>query len=119
MDYVKFLREAEKSCFVVLIGTKLDKVKEDPSCRQVTEEMAQEFAANYSAPYFETSAKDGLNVTSVFDTIGYHCLAARLSSVGSSAGSSKAASPKAAEQSPSANPAETRSPSGKPCCIIQ
>jgi hypothetical protein len=104
---------------VVLIGTKLDKVKEDPNSRQVTEEMAQEFAANYSAPYFETSAKDGLNVTSVFDTIGYHCLAARLSSVGSpSAGPSKLMSPKDLEQQPS-NTANSGSSAGKPCCIIQ
>ncbi len=81
-DYVRFLTEAEKGCFIVLIGTKLDLVKEDPNRRQVTSEMAHQFAAQYSAPCFETSAKDGINVASVFDTIGYHCFATKLSALG-------------------------------------
>lgn len=75
------MNDAEKDCYIVLIGTKLDLVKDDPERRQVTEEMAQEFASQYRAPCFETSAKDGLNVAAVFDTIGYHSFASKLSSM--------------------------------------
>lgn len=110
---------------MVLIGTKLDRVREDPSRRQVTEEMALELAATYSAPYFETSAKDGLNVTSVFDTIGYHCLATKLSAQAevrrastsphvSTPSFSAPTSNAGAEVRPTGNSAENRV-----CCTIQ
>lgn len=77
-EYAKFLSDAEKDCYIVLVGTKLDLVKADPGMRQVTEGMARELAAQWSAPCFETSSKEGVNVSAVLDTIGYHCFATRL-----------------------------------------
>lgn len=118
-DYIAFLREAEKSCYIILIGTKLDVVNEDPAKRQVTEEMATGFAANYSAPYFETSAKDGLNVTSVFDTIGYHCLAARLSALAESTAAPVSKPPHPKPPSFEGALAIDQDSARKPCCVIQ
>lgn len=114
-DYVRFLAEAEKGCYMVLIGTKLDLVREDPDKRQVTEEMAKEFAATHSAPFFETSAKDGLNVASVFDTIGYHCFATKLSST-----TQEVAAMPGPTRTPSSDfGAAPRADSSTMCCIIQ
>ena len=78
-SYVEFLKEADKDCYVVVIGTKLDLVHDDPSKRQVSEDQGREFARKHRAPFFETSAKTNANVNGVFDSIGYHCLASRLS----------------------------------------
>lgn len=116
-DYAKFLADAEKGCYVVFIGTKLDLVREDPSRRQVTEEMVREFAAQFSAPCFETSAKDGLNVAGVFDTIGYHCFATRLAGVPSALESPTTALVSRTPSYADTRPAPTESTSV--CCTIQ
>lgn len=115
-DYVQFLRDAEKGCFIVVIGTKLDLVREDPRRRQVTEEEVRNFAAQYGSPCFETSARDGLNVASVFDTIGYHCFAARLAA--EPAGPRSAGTPPL-PSSPSYHDTRPQPASATACCVIQ
>jgi Ras-related protein Rab-20 len=116
-DYSKFLGDAEKGCYVVFIGTKLDLVREDPSRRQVTEEIVREFAGQFSAPCFETSAKDGLNVASVFDTIGYHCFATRLAATPAAEASPAAAVLARAPSYADTRPAPTEA--STVCCTIQ
>ena len=103
---------------MVVIGTKLDRVKGDTTARQVTEAEATEFSAAHGAPYFETSAKDGLNVISVFDTIGYHCLATKLSTMVSEA-SHTAASPAAANGPIVTGHDRPAQAAENICCIIQ
>lgn len=50
---------APDSCMYVLIGNKSDQVEQ----RAISKEQAQELAATLNVPYFETSAKEGINVT--------------------------------------------------------
>lgn len=114
-DYMKFLVEAEKNCHVVIIGTKLDLVKEDPARRQVTEEMAQEFASQNGALSFETSAKDGVNVSGVFDTIGYQCFASKLAATDNVVQSE--APTTVVRAIPTFN--DTRPEPSRVCCVIQ
>ena len=66
---------------VSIMGTKLDLASAGK--RQVSREEAEAYAARFRAPYYETSAKENINVTTVFDRIGYQCLAARLAENGS------------------------------------
>lgn len=77
-NYVEFLQGAEKDCYLVLIGTKKDLA--DEGQRQVTEEQGKKFAIQLEASFYETSSKLDINVTRVFDDIGFHCLADRLRS---------------------------------------
>lgn len=72
----------------MVIGTKLDLVQEDPERRQVTHEEGEAYARQHRASFYETSAKDNLNVTPVFDRIAYQCLAPKLAAAGSSASGS-------------------------------
>ena len=78
-NYARFLADAEKDCLVIIIGTKGDLVEEQPERRQVTKEEGQRYAAELRAQYYETSAKTNVNVTPVFDRIGYHFFSDRLS----------------------------------------
>ena len=55
---------AAKSVNVVLVGNKSDK-----GGRQVSEEEARKVADEYQVPYFETSAKTGENIDTVFETL--------------------------------------------------
>src|SRR4051812_16392071 len=62
--------QPEKDCFIVLIGTKIDFVKEDSSQRQVEHDAGQKLAEKIEAiGYFETSSKTGENIDVVFDEI--------------------------------------------------
>lgn len=84
--YRSFLKDADPNCLIVLVGTKLDLVQtsSDNHCnrsRQVTKEMAMEYAKSLNALYFETSAKDNINVSAVFDHIGNTFFADRLEPV--------------------------------------
>lgn len=75
-----FLKEADKNCFIIVIGTKIDLVLSEQVSREVSEEEGRTFALDYNAAFYETSSKTGSNVSAVFDTIGYHCLAEKLAS---------------------------------------
>jgi Ras-related protein Rab-20 len=79
-NYMDFLKEADKNCFIIVIGTKIDLVLSEQVSREVPEEEGRAFALGYNAAFYETSSKTGANVSAVFDTIGYHCLAERLAS---------------------------------------
>ena len=76
--YLEFLKEADPDCYLVVIGTKRDMLDEGQEVRRVSEEEAKAFARTLRAPYFETSAKQNLMVAAVFDTIGHHCFAGRI-----------------------------------------
>ena len=55
---------ATKGVSKILIGNKCDM-----DTRVVTTEQGQELAAKYSVPFFETSAKSGLNIKEVFEAM--------------------------------------------------
>lgn len=58
-------KNASEDKQVVLIGTKVDLDDE----RQVTKEQGQNLANNNKIPFFETSAKDGINLNETFETL--------------------------------------------------
>ena len=55
---------AEEKIKCILIGTKCDLNK-----RQVTEEEGRELANNYGYQFFETSAKENINIDETFDAL--------------------------------------------------
>lgn len=72
-NYARFLSDADKDCLVIVIGTKLDLANQNPSNRQVSPEEGEQYAWQHRAFFYETSAKDNLDVSSVFDRIGHEC----------------------------------------------
>lgn len=54
----------------MLVGNKLDEDSE----RQITIEMGEELATKLKIPFFETSAKENVNITEVFETLVRHVL---------------------------------------------
>ena len=54
----------------VLVGTKADL----ESQREISSEEIKEFLAKYNMPYYETSAKTGLNIEEVFTRLGLEIL---------------------------------------------
>jgi len=63
----------------IVIGNKLDICKQDKNSRKITTEEAEEFAKKWAGSlYFETSAKDGANVNTTFNTIGEGLLDAKM-----------------------------------------
>ena len=67
----------EQDLVVVIAGNKLDLVLQEPSCRRVTREEAQEYAAENDIYSIETSAKDAHNVHELFTRLA-HQLATNL-----------------------------------------
>jgi GTPase SAR1 family protein len=62
--WMNSIREnTERSVVIVLVGNKCDLP------RQVSFEQAQAFASQHGVKYFETSAKNGMNVESTFMTL--------------------------------------------------
>lgn len=76
--YISYLQVAEDNCYIVIVGTKYDLVRSTPSKRQVTTEDVLEITEKYRAAHYETSSKENINISDVFDNIGYHCLASKL-----------------------------------------
>lgn len=68
----KVSEEAEPGCHVCLVGTKLDLIETGQSTRAVTAAEAQALADKHQAHTFETSAKVGGGVPSIFCTIVAH-----------------------------------------------
>ncbi len=75
-NYARLLVDASPQCFVVVVGTKADLLL--PDSRPVSSDEARAYAESKHAPYYETSAKDNVNVAEVFDHIAYTCLAGKL-----------------------------------------
>eukprot|EP00697_Spironema_sp_BW2_P012821 gnl/Spiro4/29480_TR14438_c0_g1_i1.p1 gnl/Spiro4/29480_TR14438_c0_g1~~gnl/Spiro4/29480_TR14438_c0_g1_i1.p1 ORF type:complete len:213 (+),score=28.49 gnl/Spiro4/29480_TR14438_c0_g1_i1:117-755(+) len=65
----KVREEADPDCIVLLVGTKLDLVLEQPELRKVEFSEAETFAKKIGADVFETSAKTGVNIGEVFDRV--------------------------------------------------
>lgn len=79
--HIPLLESAEKNCFCVIVGTKLDLVND--STREISAEIGRSLAQHQnkdkgldlkSIPYFETSSKSGKNVDEVFSLILNTCL---------------------------------------------
>lgn len=51
---------------------------ENSSLRQVSEEEGRNFASQFGCSFFETSSKKAINISSLFDFIGCHCLADKM-----------------------------------------
>lgn len=65
LDWLNTIREESAKIPVVLFGNKCDLVDQ----RKVTEEEAKSFADKNEIPYFETSAKDNINLQEGLDRI--------------------------------------------------
>lgn len=64
--WVEELRKfAENDPCVIFVGNKVDKINE----RILTMEDGNKLANEYQCPYFESSAKNGQNITEIFDNI--------------------------------------------------
>ena len=61
----------DKICVKMLIGNKLDCEN-----RKVDEETAQKFAEEKNMKYLSVSAKDGLNIITMFEIMGADCVKA-------------------------------------------
>eukprot|EP00163_Fabomonas_tropica_P001782 TRINITY_DN1131_c0_g1_i1.p1 TRINITY_DN1131_c0_g1~~TRINITY_DN1131_c0_g1_i1.p1 ORF type:complete len:210 (+),score=5.49 TRINITY_DN1131_c0_g1_i1:229-858(+) len=72
--WVKKLPEsgADENCLLVLVGTKSDLVESNPNLREVDPEAAESYAKSIGAIYLETSAKTGINIDKVFESIAEH-----------------------------------------------
>lgn len=64
-SYNKNCNNGEQNRIVILVGNKRDLNNE----REVSAEEAKSFADSYNMAYFETSAKDGMNVNEIFNFI--------------------------------------------------
>lgn len=60
---------ASETVHVALVGNKTDLRKEGNSDNCTDTETGKEFAQRYNVPYFETSAKDAINVNDAFKTL--------------------------------------------------
>eukprot|EP01104_Vermistella_antarctica_P005516 TRINITY_DN1602_c4_g1_i1.p1 TRINITY_DN1602_c4_g1~~TRINITY_DN1602_c4_g1_i1.p1 ORF type:complete len:232 (+),score=59.56 TRINITY_DN1602_c4_g1_i1:85-696(+) len=73
--WVEELLANEKNCDIYIVGTKLDRVTEDGDARAVDPAAVENYAENIGANVYETSAKTGLNIESLFLAIAENHLA--------------------------------------------
>lgn len=113
--YQQILRAKDVDEFpVVLVGNKIDLGAQ----REVSYDEGQRFAKKMKAPFFETSAKERINVTEAFKTLAQQVVRVEKTASGTQKLTSPHTAP--ARQSQAAAPAakqpETTKKSG--CCII-
>lgn len=114
-NYARLLADTPDA-LVVVVGTKADLLS--PETRPVTRTEAEAYAASRRAPYYETSAKDNVNVSAVFDRIAYTCLAGRLAELDAAGGGTDPVDGNVrAAGSPSGRTAERSSPQCR-CTIV-
>jgi len=66
-DWIENLRKAENKINLIIVGNKVDLRNEFGSTRSiVTPDEGHAFAAQYSSPYIETSAKDNIGIDDLF-----------------------------------------------------
>lgn len=70
-NYVETVKLSQETALIVIVGTKLDLVLENPEMRQVSIEKARDFANKFNAAFFETSARSNINVEEVFNHVGF------------------------------------------------
>ena len=63
------MSKAEPDIQVILVGNKVDKVRKDPSLREVEIEEAKFLAERHGFLFIETSAFAASNVTTAFETL--------------------------------------------------
>lgn len=76
--FFRWLQEIQMQCGnvnLVLIGNKCD----DPDAREVPTKEAKRFATNMKLPFYETSARDNINVEEAFTTMTKLALLAKKS----------------------------------------
>ncbi|KAJ3445143.1 ras family-domain-containing protein [Anaeramoeba flamelloides] len=66
----KKLEYADKRCYSILVGSKLDLVLEEPNLRAITKEEAQQYADKKNSTFFECSSKTGNNIPELWEEIG-------------------------------------------------
>ncbi|KAJ3448849.1 ras family-domain-containing protein [Anaeramoeba flamelloides] len=64
------LESASQDCFVILVGSKVDMVKDDEKKRKVSFENGLQIAKKYQATFFESSSKTGENIDEIWEKIG-------------------------------------------------
>jgi len=64
--WIEELLANEKNCDIYIVGTKLDKIQEDPESRAIESHNVENYAENIGAKVFETSSKTGENVENLF-----------------------------------------------------
>ena len=62
---IEIEKNASKNVYKILVGNKSDMDKD----RKVTFEQGKEFASQYGMLFFETSAKQSINVVEAFETM--------------------------------------------------
>jgi len=60
-------QNAEPDIAIMVVGNKVDLVEKDPSCRQVSTEMAAEWARQHDLLFAESSSVTSFNVKHVFE----------------------------------------------------
>ena len=63
------MNKAEPDIQVILVGNKIDKVRQNPGTREVEIEEAQNVAERNGFMFVETSAFASTNVTTAFETL--------------------------------------------------
>ena len=78
-NWMESIKEAAgEKISVFLIGNKCDLEKE----REVSKEEGEEKAKQYNLPFFETSCKEGINITQVFEKLAEEILSKTSSNIG-------------------------------------
>ena len=54
---------------MLIVGTKLDLVQENPEMRQVSQEEGHQYASDLNAQFLETSARKNLAICTAFDAV--------------------------------------------------
>eukprot|EP01017_Pseudomicrothorax_dubius_P021284 TRINITY_DN2295_c0_g1_i3.p2 TRINITY_DN2295_c0_g1~~TRINITY_DN2295_c0_g1_i3.p2 ORF type:complete len:172 (-),score=53.50 TRINITY_DN2295_c0_g1_i3:1459-1974(-) len=92
--------ECGEDCAVIIVGNKIDRTEE----RVVTYETALSFAETMEVPYFEASAKENMNIETIFIKLltELYCLEEGISTSPGGAGDQRRASLGKKERAPTA-----------------
>jgi len=64
--WVEELQANEKNCEIYVVGTKIDRITEDGEVRGIEQSTIENYCQTIGAPFFETSAKTGHNIDTLF-----------------------------------------------------
>eukprot|EP01136_Pigoraptor_vietnamica_P023572 Opistho-1_new@75803 len=72
--HYKLVRDTEPHCVMAVVAAKYDLVEADASAREAALKFGQSWADDKGAPFFITSAKTGMHVTEVFESVAAKAL---------------------------------------------